>query len=91
MSERPVTLGYAFCEPSWATTSSREHIREVLDGLRLGGGITEPALCGADLAGGWDLITPVNTERVRRGLSAECNPTCRDCADLWLAADTPTP
>lgn len=75
---------YAFCEPVWATTSSREHIREVPgDQLKLGGGITEPALCGFDLAGGWDIPTGVTEQRVRRGLNAEANPTCPACANVW--------
>lgn len=86
---------YAFCEPSWASTTSREHIRVVqTDGQHFGGGIKNPALCGSDLRGGWDLRTPVEADAVRRGMEAECNPTCAICAGLWLAAtsrSTPTP
>lgn len=41
---------FAFCEPSNATPFSREHIRRVgAEGLKLGGGVPSPALCGADL------------------------------------------
>jgi hypothetical protein len=78
---------YAFCEPVWATTRSREHIREVPgDQLKVGGGIDKPALCGFDLAGGWDIPRLIDELAVRRGLRAECNPVCPRCADLWAAA-----
>ena len=78
---------YAFCEPVWASTSSREHIRVVTDGvLHLGGGIDVPALCGFDLARGWDVPTGVTERRVVRGLSAECNPTCPNCAHEWAVS-----
>ena len=79
---------YVFCEPVWASTTSHEHIRIVPgDQLKIGGGITEPALCGFDLARGWDIPTGVTEQRVRRGLRAETNPTCPKCAALWLAQE----
>lgn len=75
---------FAFCEPVWATVTSREHIRAVVGGVvKYGGGVTEPTLCGFDLARGWDVPSGVTEERVLRGLTAECNPTCRDCARVW--------
>lgn len=50
----PVT--YAYCEPTWATPLSKEHIRKVgPEGLMLGGGVPGEALCGRDLARGWDV------------------------------------
>lgn len=80
---------YAFCEPSWASTSSREHIRIVERGeVKLGGGIKTSALCGFDLAHGWDLPGDVTAQRVELGLIAECNPTCPDCARIWRATTT---
>lgn len=79
---------YAFCEPVWASTSSYEHIRQVPgDALKIGGGIEGPALCGFELRGGWDIPTGVTEQRVRRGLNAECNPTCPKCAALWAATE----
>lgn len=82
--KQPATT-LAFCEPSWATPYSSEHIR-LLDGpRRLGGGIKSPALCGFDLANGWDLQGEVTRERIERGIQAETNPTCADCAREALA------
>lgn len=75
----------SFCEPVWATTSSLEHIR-LLDGpRRLGGGIEGVALCGFDLARGWDIQGDVTAERIRRGIGAHANPTCPVCGSLALA------
>jgi hypothetical protein len=83
---------FAFCEPSWATTRSLEHIREVLGAqLKTGGGIHGTALCGFDIDGGWDIPTTVTEQRVSRGLDAEHNPTCRRCAVAWAEAIQPTP
>lgn len=79
---------YAFCEPVNATTVSREHIRVVQDGvLYVGGGVPNAPLCGYDLRRGWDVPTGVTEQRVRRGMRAEVNPTCRTCANLWAAAE----
>ena len=56
----------AFCERSTATAFSKEHIRRVgPEGLKLGGGAPDTTLCDYPLSGGWDLETPVTTERVR--------------------------
>jgi hypothetical protein len=75
---------FAFCEPSWATTRSRTHIRRVgPEGLRLGGGVPDPALCGAALHHGWDLPTPIDPARLDRLVDWHVNPVCRDCADRW--------
>lgn len=81
---------FVFCEPSWATTRSREHIRRVERGeVKLGGGVQTAALCGFDLSRGWDNPGDVTADRIERGLAAECNPTCPDCAEAWRALATP--
>jgi hypothetical protein len=79
------TVDYAFCEPVWATTSSRTHIRLVEGGRKLGGGIDSPALCGFDLARGWDLPRNLDAGVVSRTLDSQCNPTCPACAAAWVA------
>src|SRR5690242_13327177 len=62
---RPWTL--AFCERSTATAYSKEHIRMVgREGLKLGGGAPDTALCGTPLRAGWDLQTPVDIPTVVR-------------------------
>lgn len=76
---------YAWCEPSWATTTSRIHIREVSDGrLYLGGGIPTPPLCGwTPVIGGWDIPGDVTRERIRDTIYAKVGKTCRSCALAW--------
>lgn len=51
----PQTFAYSFCESVYATPTSPHHIREVgPEGLKQGGGVPVPALCGRDLHRGWD-------------------------------------
>lgn len=79
-----VDVTLAFCEPVTATTRSREHLRVVgPEGFQYGGGIPSPALCGADVRGGWDLNAPVHPARFLP--NAETNPTCRSCIDAYWA------
>ncbi len=67
---------FAYCEPVWATGTSRQHIRMLNpgEGRVFGGGLTLPALCGLEVA--WDLdldvIDPLADSRV-----------CKDCARVW--------
>lgn len=82
--QAPATL-FTWCEPVWATPTSRVHIREALDGrLFLGGGIPNVPLCGSEsVIKGWDLPGEVTFERIRNTLGNQYGPTCRDCAEAW--------
>ena len=52
----------SYCERVSASALSPVHIREVGDeGRKLGGGIPNEALCGADVVRGWDLPTDVRS------------------------------
>lgn len=77
----------AFCETSGASILSPVHIREIgVEGVLLGGGISGRALCGRDLALGWDLdptTMPVSEGHI--DTSVDLNPTCARCADAWRA------
>lgn len=67
MAKRTQAPTLAFCETVHATPSSVEHLRTVgPEGLMLGGGAPGAALCGRDLALGWDLQRPVTAETVAR-------------------------
>lgn len=82
---------FAFCEPSWATAESPEHIREVgPEGLMPGGGVPVAALCGRDLAKGWDLAGAVTPETVQALASPRDGDgrvfLCPPCADVYLSA-----
>jgi hypothetical protein len=88
----PQVPAYSFCEPVWATPTSKEHIRAVDEhGLKPGGGIDTDTLCGSDVRRGWDLPTPVTPERVRSLASPLPGDgrifLCRTCADLYLDAE----
>lgn len=83
-----VTPQFAFCEPVTATPMSKEHIRPVgPEGLKLGGGVPVPALCGRDLHMGWDLETPVTADMVDRLAAPRPGDgrvfLCGPCADAW--------
>jgi hypothetical protein len=70
---------YVFCEPEWASPKSCWHIRRVMPnvGLKLGGGIDTPSLCGRVLTHkGWDL----NVEITRFHLTHN---TCIQCRDTY--------
>lgn len=84
----PVTQSFTLCEPTWATPTSRVHVRLVPpgDSPHLGGGVSTPALCGADLRGGWDLPGEVTEDRLRSRLGAETGPTCPVCFQRWWEA-----
>lgn len=89
MGRRNTAPAFAFCEPSWATTESREHIRQVgPEGLLPSGGIPEPALCGQDLAKGWDLPAEVTAETVHALASPRDGDgrvfLCTPCAEVYL-------
>jgi hypothetical protein len=91
-ADATATSTYAFCEPSYATSYSREHIRIVDgDGLKTGGGIRNRPLCGDDLMFGWDNEGEVTRANVSAGLASDANAkVCPRCAALWsLATDTP--
>lgn len=87
-TEPPAPL-FAFCEPVWATPTSCEHIRTVgPEGLKLGGGAPNPALCGLDLRHGWDLKTEVTVESVTSLAAPRAGDDrvflCPDCAQAYL-------
>lgn len=79
---------YAFCERSTATPHSHLHIREVTDGRSYpGGGIPNPALCGADMLRGWDWGQAVTADVIRAYLMpGHAQPMCVPCADVALSA-----
>lgn len=86
------TSTYAFCEGSWATSFSHEHIRVVDgDGSKPGGGIRNRPLCGDNLMSGWDNGGDVDARSVSGGLLADASQkVCPRCAALWsIATDTP--
>lgn len=70
---------YAFCENQAAGSASRWHIRHLTeDGLKLGGGVTTPALCGHLVH--WDRKYPIN--RVAVFLLADS--ICPKCSAAYL-------
>lgn len=75
---------YAYCEPNWASATSKWHIREVgSEGLKLGGGIPPDALglCGTDvIVKGWDRCEVRTEDHLVRMTLSETNPLCMDCA-----------
>lgn len=90
---------YALCEPSGASTLSREHIRRVgPEGIKPGGGIPDNehgiALCGHSVVHGWDIPQrPVEPQEFLP--DAEVNPTCRGCiaaleSETQNETDTPS-
>lgn len=90
VSENETRPTFAFCERVSATPTSKEHIREVgREGIKLGGGIPNTALCGYDVVRGWDLARPVTPD----GVLVLSTPRpgddriflCGDCASAFLA------
>lgn len=89
----PVVPEFAFCEPVSATDISPWHIRRVgPEGLKLGGGIPTPPLCGREsVIRGWDLKGEVTPATVL----ADSTPRegdgrvflCRACTDAYNALD----
>lgn len=81
-----VTL--ALCETSTAGPLTPNHVRQVgPEGLKLGGGIPTPALCGRDLRGGWDLraVDAAELQRLADGRTEDGRPFVHpDCASLAL-------
>jgi hypothetical protein len=89
----PVIVEFAFCEPVSATATSPWHIRRVgPEGLKLGGGIPTPPLCGREsVIRGWDLTSAVTAESVRLGSTPREGDgrvfLCRACTDAYNALD----
>lgn len=82
--QAPEAPRFAHCERVTATPTSPIHIREVgPEGLKFSGGIVGEALCGRDVARGWDLpgevAEPFQTVR-------ETGPDCAECVERWRAA-----
>ncbi len=79
----------SLCETVTAGPLASNHVRVVgPEGLKLGGGAPGAALCGRDLAKGWDL-REINAQEIHR-LSQSINDAgrpwvCRPCADAALA------
>lgn len=64
-----------------ATATSPVHLRRVgLEGLKHGGGVPSPALCGRDLHLGWDLERAVTDEAVGSWAALEQGRPGRLCA-----------
>ena len=91
MPKRSQTPNLAFCETVHATPISVEHLRVVgPEGLMLGGGAPGAALCGRDLAQGWDLQRPVTDETVARLTTPDDTgrgALCAACADRYRTGD----
>jgi len=82
---------FAFCEPSFAGSLRPWCIRRVgPEGLKLGGGVPDGALCKRWSCNGWDLRV-----RIRPG-HFECRANeratvCPECAAEYLAATKVSP
>lgn len=69
---------FYFCEPVWATSTSRWHIRPTgPKGKMLGGGADTLALCGMVVA--WDTNPRVDAETVTRLVGDLCS----GCVTAW--------
>jgi len=66
-----------YCESIYASSFSRWHLRRPKTGLKLGGGIDSPSLCGR-IERGWDL-------NVRPDASHDPH-TCQECLVASKAA-----
>jgi hypothetical protein len=79
---KPVRL--ALCETMHAGPLASNHVRQLgPEGLKLGGGIPGAALCGRDLAKGWDLreTTAEEVSRLAKSINDAGRPwVCRACA-----------
>lgn len=84
MSARTPTTARSFCETVTARALAPWHIRErdAAEPLKPNGGLFTQALCGRDLAGGWDLPAPQPTPEQIDRLG---NAVCRGCADAARA------
>lgn len=97
-SPRHATTGtpvYAFCEPVTATPTSFWHLRLVgPEGIKLGGGIPGPVLCGRDLRNGWDLQSEVTVDSVVTGSQPRPSDgrifVCPKCAAAYLRTQAET-
>jgi hypothetical protein len=81
---RPVDV-YSFCEPVWASSISRWHIRKVPSGeaLKTGGGITTAGLCGTpSVRTGWDLEVPIDEHHLGHA--------CPRCVAAYREQTVPT-
>ena len=85
--------GYAYCESVSASALSPHHIRKLTDvGLKLGGGVDTPTLCGKDIhiTNGWDTSPVEATDDVyamsapREGMNDASWRACRPCAVAYL-------
>lgn len=77
-------MTYVLCEPVFATSWTRIHIRN-LEGKepKVGGGINTPTLCGRLMYYGWDLEEPITIASLDAGLNSDVNPACPKCAEIW--------
>lgn len=78
----------SLCETVTAGPLASNHVRRVgPEGLKLGGGAPGAALCGRDLAKGWDLRV-ADAASIRRGAETVNDAgrpwVCRPCADEAL-------
>lgn len=73
ITDKPI---YSFCEPVWASSISRWHIRKLsFKGSKYGGGADTPALCGLDLRCGWDLRVDITDHHLGH--------TCSKCVKTY--------
>jgi hypothetical protein len=92
----PSPTGYSFCESVTASALSPHHIRKLTDvGLKLGGGVDTPTLCGKDIhiTNGWDtsVVEPDDGPRLfdmsaprTGGINDASWRACRPCVVVYL-------
>lgn len=89
MTLRTRRVTHAFCESVHATPDSPVHLRAIgPEGLKPGGGIPTPALCGRDLHGGWDIPDDQVTAARVTALLEHTGPgrLCPSCATAYTTS-----
>jgi len=71
---------FTFCEPVWVSGSGHWCIRKTTEvGLKLGGGVDTPSLCGRVEAGrGWDLAVRMTEHHLNENACPKCLPKYRE-------------
>jgi len=75
---------YSFCEPVWASGLGLWCLRKTTNiGLKLGGGVDTPSLCGrVAVSKGWDLNVRLSEHHLEKN-------TCKKCLEAYREATRP--